>query len=220
VAVDEAVCRLVGVRPEDLPTHRAATELGLVNEAVAIAGDALPVPAFKLPVLAPLTFGPKRLQRLAQAPGPTAGRRSRWRRLCGECWRYRPAKAITPYATIVGFDYDRRIRCYCCIEMCPHGALKSVETQPGKVMRHLAGVRDRITVRMGRKVRREGDRRIDFDSGFSMACTAYLYPNTDNVWRESWLASTRLSSSGISARIRKSAICPAEKPSQSSACHI
>ncbi|MGE5255690.1 MAG: DUF362 domain-containing protein [Hyphomicrobiales bacterium] len=150
--VDLAVCRLVGVRPEDLPTHRAAVELGLVAETVAVAGDVSPVRAFKLPVLAPLTFGPKRLQRLmrrhlVQRPVADPAKCQ----LCGECWRYCPAKAITPYAQIVGFDYDRCIRCFCCVEMCPHGALKPVETRPGKVVRRLAGVRDRITHRMGQK---------------------------------------------------------------------
>jgi len=151
-AVDLAVCRLAGIRPDDLPTHRAAAELGLVAETVAIAGDVSPVRALKLPVLAPLTFGPKRLHRLmrrhlVQRPVVDPAKC----RLCGECWRYCPAKAITPYAKIIGFDYDRCIRCYCCIEMCPHGALKPVETRPGQVVRHLAGLRDRITLRMGRK---------------------------------------------------------------------
>jgi len=156
-SVDLAVCRLVGVRPEDLPTHQAAAELGLVAETVAIAGDVSPVPAFKLPVLAPLTFGPKRLQRLMRrhlVQRPVADPAKC--RLCGECWRCCPAKAITPYAKIVGFDYDRCIRCYCCVEMCPHGALKATETRPGRVVRHLAGLRDRITHRMGRK----GTRRL------------------------------------------------------------
>jgi uncharacterized protein (DUF362 family)/NAD-dependent dihydropyrimidine dehydrogenase PreA subunit len=155
-AVDLAVCRLLGVRPENLPTHQAAMELGLMISDVAVAGDASTVAAFKLPVLAPLTFGPKRLQRvmrrhLVQRPVVDPAKC----RLCGECWRYCPAKAISPYAKIVGFDYDRCIRCYCCVEMCPHGALKAVETRPGKVVRHLAGLRDRVTHRMGRKKARQ-----------------------------------------------------------------
>ena len=45
-------------------------------------------------------------------------------RLCGECWRVCPAKAITPYARMIGFDYDRCIRCYCCLEVCPEAAIK------------------------------------------------------------------------------------------------
>lgn len=151
-ALDMAVCRLVGVRPEELPTHQAARELGLLPDSVSIEGDFSPVSGFKLPVLAPLTFGPQRFHRLmrkhlVQRPVAAAGTC----RLCGECWRYCPAKAITPYAQVVGFDYDRCIRCYCCIEMCPHGALKAVETPAGRAARKLAGLRDRITQRVGRR---------------------------------------------------------------------
>jgi uncharacterized protein (DUF362 family)/Pyruvate/2-oxoacid:ferredoxin oxidoreductase delta subunit len=151
-AVDMAICRLVGARPEELPTHPAAVELGLLTEAVSIEGDLSPVSGFKLPVLAPLTFGPQRFHRLmrkhlVQRPVVDAGKC----RLCGECWRYCPAKAISPYAKIVGFDYDRCIRCYCCVELCPHGALKAVETPAGRAARKLAGLRDRITHRVGRK---------------------------------------------------------------------
>ena len=126
-----AVCRLVGARPEELPTHPAALELGLLSGPVAIEGDFSPVSGFKLPVLAPLTFGPQRFHRLmrkhlVQRPVADAGTC----RLCGECWRVCPAKAITPYARMIGFDYDRCIRCYCCVEMCPHGALKAVFDGP------------------------------------------------------------------------------------------
>ena len=114
------------------------------------------VERFKLPVLAPLTFGPKRFHRLMRkhlvqrpAVDPATCR------LCGECWRYCPAKAITPYARTIGFDYDRCIRCYCCVEMCPHGALTAVETPPGRIVRRLAGLRDHIAVRIGKRGRRQ-----------------------------------------------------------------
>jgi len=156
-AVDMAICRLVGARPEELPTHQAALELGLLPGPVSIEGDFLPVSGFKLPILAPLTFGPQRFHRLmrkhlVQRPVADAG----LCRLCGECWRYCPAKAITPYAQGVGFDYDRCIRCYCCVEMCPHGVLKAVETPAGRAARKLAGLRDRVTHR----VKRRGPRRL------------------------------------------------------------
>jgi uncharacterized protein (DUF362 family)/ferredoxin len=152
LTVDMAVCRLLGVRPEDLPTHRAACALRIVPEEFAVQGDFRPVSGFRLPVLGPLTFGPRRLQPLirkhvVQRPLADPARC----RMCGECWRACPAKAITPYARTLGFDYDRCIRCYCCVEMCPHGALQAVETGPGKVVRRLSGLGDRITQRMGRR---------------------------------------------------------------------
>jgi len=154
-AVDAAVCRMVGIAPGALPTHRAAAALNLVPEEVEVVGDFAMVERFKLPVLAPLTFGPKRFHRLMRkhlvqrpAVDPVTCR------LCGECWRYCPAKAITPYARKIGFDYDRCIRCYCCVEMCPHGALTAVETPPGRIVRRLAGLRDHIAVRIGKRGRR------------------------------------------------------------------
>jgi uncharacterized protein (DUF362 family)/Pyruvate/2-oxoacid:ferredoxin oxidoreductase delta subunit len=159
-ALDAAVCRLLGVRPEDLPTHAAALAAGLIAGEPETRGDVSPVTGFRLPVLAPLTFGPPRLQRLmrrhlVQRPEAIRGRC----RLCGECWRCCPAKAITPYAETVGFDYDRCIRCYCCIEMCPHAALKTAETPAGRAARKLAGLRDRVTHRMGRAGLRRPRRR-------------------------------------------------------------
>jgi uncharacterized protein (DUF362 family)/ferredoxin len=151
-AVDMAVCRLLQVPADQLPTHRAAAELGLSPRDVAISGQFQPIRNFKLPILGPLTFGPERIQplirkHLIQRPAVEAGKC----RGCGECWRHCPAKAITPYAQTIGFDYDRCIRCYCCVEMCPHGVLAAVETGPAKALRRLTVLRDRVVHRKGRK---------------------------------------------------------------------
>lgn len=153
-AVDAAICRFLGLPPEQLPTHRAAAELGLAPKQLKILGDFLPVSGVRLPVLAPLTFGPQRMHRLMRkhlVQRPEAD--PRLCRMCGECWRVCPAKAITPHAQRVVFDYDRCIRCYCCVEMCPHGALKTVETRPGRLVRKIAGLRDHVAVRIGKRHR-------------------------------------------------------------------
>jgi uncharacterized protein (DUF362 family)/Pyruvate/2-oxoacid:ferredoxin oxidoreductase delta subunit len=143
LAVDAALCRFVGLQPEELPTHQVASEMGCLPKKISISGDFSPVSHFSLPVLAPLTFGPLRFQslirkHLVQRPVVNAARC----RLCGECWRYCPAKAITPSSDVVEFDYNRCIRCYCCLEMCPHGALKAVETKTGLLIRKIAGLSD------------------------------------------------------------------------------
>lgn len=154
LAVDAAACRLLGLPPDNLPTHRAAVELGLAPHHISLRGDFDPITGFRLPVLAPLTFGPERFQRLIRrhlVQRPAVDPKTC--RLCGECWRYCPAKAITPYARVIGFDYDRCIRCYCCVEICPHGALTSVETPPGKVVRKLAGLTDRLRHSLSGKMR-------------------------------------------------------------------
>lgn len=150
-AVDRAVCRLLGVPEERLPTLAAAAELGLLPPAFEIRGDFRVVSGFRLPALGPLTFGPRALQplirrHLVERPVADPGRC----RLCGECRRACPAGAITQYARAVGFDYDRCIRCYCCVEKCPHGALRAVETGPGRLLRRLAAARDRLARRPGR----------------------------------------------------------------------
>jgi uncharacterized protein (DUF362 family)/Pyruvate/2-oxoacid:ferredoxin oxidoreductase delta subunit len=151
-AVDAAVCRLLGIPPENLPTHRAAVELGLAPKELSIQCDFGTITSFKLPILGPLTFGPKGFQRIVRqhlVQRPVVNRDMC--RLCGECWRYCPAKAITPHAKAIGFDYDRCIRCFCCVEICPHAALRSVETPQGRMLRRFAGLRDRLSHRMGRK---------------------------------------------------------------------
>jgi uncharacterized protein (DUF362 family)/Pyruvate/2-oxoacid:ferredoxin oxidoreductase delta subunit len=164
-AVDMAVCRLLQVPADKLPTHRAAAELGLAPGDVAISGDFKPVRDFKLPVLGPLTFGPGLIQpfirkHLVQRPVVEAGKC----RMCGECWRHCPAKAIAPHARGVDFDYDRCIRCYCCVEMCPHGALAAVETGPAKAIRRLSAWRDRVVQHVGRsRAHHRRGRCIDFE---------------------------------------------------------
>ncbi|MGD8304703.1 MAG: DUF362 domain-containing protein [Desulfobacterales bacterium] len=136
---DAAICKMLGLDPQQLPTCRAAKELGLLNASSNIIGDFTKISNFKLPPLGPLSFGPKWLQpylrkHLIQRPAVD----SEACKMCGECWNICPASAITPYAQALGFDYDRCIRCYCCIEICPHGALQAVETPPGKLLRRIA----------------------------------------------------------------------------------
>lgn len=150
-AVDAAICRLLGVRPDELPTLAAALAAGMIAGEPQVRGRLPGVPGFRLPVLGPLTFGPRRFQglmrrHLVQRPVADAARC----RMCGECWRCCPAKAIHPDAEAPAFDYDRCIRCYCCVEMCPHAALRTAETVPGRAARHLAGLRDRFTHRRRR----------------------------------------------------------------------
>lgn len=159
-ALDAAVCRMLGIRPEELPTHRAALECGALPPALAVEGDLPRVAGFRLPVLAPLTFGPRRLEHLmrmhlVQRPvlRPKAACRG-----CGECVRACPVKAVAPCRDGVAFDYRRCIRCYCCVEMCPHGLLRTAETAPGRLLRHLAALRGRLARRPHRPEKAERER--------------------------------------------------------------
>ena len=134
VAVDCAICDMLGIEPERLLTNRVARLIGWDDQDVKIDGDIVKVSDFDLPKLGAVVFGPRPFQKwmrrhFIQKPvvNPSLCR------LCGECWEYCPAQAITRCEKQIEFDYDICIRCYCCIEVCPHGALKAVKGWAGKL---------------------------------------------------------------------------------------
>jgi len=138
VAIDMAVCRMIGLDPEDLLTNRMAVESGIAPSDMHLEGELPVIKDFRLPEITPLVFGPKRLhgfmrRHLVQKPFCDDS----LCRLCGECWKYCPARAITAEHKKLRFDYDACIRCYCCLEVCPHGALRAVETVYGRMARKL-----------------------------------------------------------------------------------
>jgi uncharacterized protein (DUF362 family)/Pyruvate/2-oxoacid:ferredoxin oxidoreductase delta subunit len=138
VGVDVAVCRMLGLKEEDLPTNRMASRAGLLPEELVIDGELPSVPDLRLPEESPLVFGPRPLHRLARkhfVQRPVCN--AKLCRHCGECWKYCPARAISRRERGLSFDYDRCIRCYCCLEVCPHGALSARETSAGRLLRRL-----------------------------------------------------------------------------------
>jgi len=141
IETDRAICRMLGMEPDMLLTNEAAAKMGLASKEVYINGDFHIIHDFKLPVLGPVTFGPRLLQRvirkhLIQRPvGDEALCKN-----CAECRQYCPVQAISFKRGRMIFDYDRCIRCYCCAEICPYGAVRAVETLPGKIIRRLSKI--------------------------------------------------------------------------------
>ena len=138
LALDDTVCRLLGLRPDQLPTNKIAREMGFFGPGFRILGDVERIGDFKLPESASLITGPRPLhgfirRQLLQRPEPD----DRLCTLCGECWKFCPAGAVKESGGKLRFDYDKCIRCYCCIEVCPHGALRARETLPGRIVRKL-----------------------------------------------------------------------------------
>jgi len=138
-AVDAAVCRMLGLDPLALPVLKAAAALGHPPAEPRIDDDLPTIRGFKIPSLTPVVYGPQRLQGLL--------RRQLLRRpvcdgalckACGDCWRICPAQAIAPEEIPLRFDYDRCIRCYCCVEVCPFGALATAEPLAGRIVRRVA----------------------------------------------------------------------------------
>ncbi|RJR19627.1 MAG: DUF362 domain-containing protein [Nitrospiraceae bacterium] len=137
-ALDMTVCRMFGISPDTVLTNRFAVEQGLAADDIIVNGELPRITDFKLPEITPLVFGPEKFhgvlrRHLVQRPECDDS----LCKLCGECWKYCPAMAITRTGKNISFDYDKCIRCYCCIEVCPHGALSARETLAGKLTRKM-----------------------------------------------------------------------------------
>ncbi|MDH5202103.1 MAG: DUF362 domain-containing protein [Nitrospirota bacterium] len=137
VAIDFVVCKMIGIDPDRLLTNKVAKEMGFVHEGIDLKGDQMfGIEDFKLPQITPLVFGPKRLHRVMRkhlVQRPVCD--DTLCELCEECLQYCPANAISQSRKKIHFDYDSCIRCYCCIEVCPHGAFCTEETLLGKIVR-------------------------------------------------------------------------------------
>jgi len=141
-AVDAAICRMLKLDPDKLPTHRAAVARGLLTGKPDLRGDFKTVDHFQLPDQGAVVFGPAFLKgfirsHILQKPVVDPGRC----RACGECWSYCPAAAVFESGRTVAFDYGKCIRCYCCVEVCPHGALAAKMPPGGRLLEKVSLIR-------------------------------------------------------------------------------
>jgi uncharacterized protein (DUF362 family)/Pyruvate/2-oxoacid:ferredoxin oxidoreductase delta subunit len=137
-ALDLTVCNMLGANPHNVFTNKVALGMGYVNDVIDVTGEMPAIDNFRFPEISPLVFGPKMLHgfmRRNLVQRPTRGGSEC--KLCGECWKYCPAKAISLKGRKIRIDYDKCIRCYCCIEVCPHAALHTEEPLIGKVFKKL-----------------------------------------------------------------------------------
>ncbi len=135
VAMDVAVCRMLGIAPEELLTNVAAQELGLMPGEISVEGTLPRIANYKLPEIGAVIFGPRIFHGIlrryfVQRPQVLESAC----KLCGECWKLCPAHAVARAGKKVKFDYNECIRCYCCLEVCPHGAIHSLEPPAGRLL--------------------------------------------------------------------------------------
>lgn len=139
-ALDAAVCRLLSLPPEDLPTLRWARRLGHWRTEPEIDGDLPRVDNFALPRTEGLLVGPPAVQGLLRrhlTPRPViTAKRCENCRLCVEIC---PAGALSPGPDSPRIDYEACIRCYCCLEICPRGAVAKVEGPAARLFRLVTG---------------------------------------------------------------------------------
>jgi uncharacterized protein (DUF362 family)/Pyruvate/2-oxoacid:ferredoxin oxidoreductase delta subunit len=136
LAVDRAVCKILELNADRLPTLRIAREMGIMEEDIEIDGDLPTIHNFRLPPISPLIYGPRKLhgfirRHLLQRPVSN----DLTCQMCAECRKICPAGAISLREKKLLFDYGRCIRCFCCVEVCPYGALHARETFPGRIIR-------------------------------------------------------------------------------------
>lgn len=136
-ALDMVVCEMVGVYYENVPILKFAYDECLIP-SFDIDGTLPQVSRFQLPEGSRLIFGPKVMQNFLRRHTlalPVC--EQSLCQMCGKCWTICPAEAIKDVKDEIEFDYAKCIRCYCCVEVCPYGALRSKETLGGRITRRL-----------------------------------------------------------------------------------
>ncbi|MDX2446769.1 MAG: DUF362 domain-containing protein [Desulfobacterales bacterium] len=136
IAADMAISNVLGLDPQDLFTNRAAGQLQLIPENIHVHGEFNLLDDFNFPKMGSMAIGPGILNgfmRKYVLQKPMSDNQKC--RLCGECWRYCPVKAIDHHIKGIRFNYNTCIRCYCCMEICPYGAVTIKEPLLGKLFR-------------------------------------------------------------------------------------
>ena len=137
VALDSAVCNIIGFEPREILYLAKAEEkkLGTTDlEKVEFLGETIEsvYRKFNRPKLKPISMPlPKWL---ADYIGKTIFKASvKFNRekckSCSTCWTNCPVNAITPPSeikkgNIPKWDSKKCITCFCCVELCPHEAVK------------------------------------------------------------------------------------------------
>lgn len=135
LALDIAVCRLIGIDPFSLLTNSAARNLGL-DIKFELSGKLPYIRDFRIPDIGDLMFGPRFAHRfmrrhITSRPSSIAN----LCKFCNECVKICPAGAVQNAGKRLVFDYEQCIRCYCCLEVCPHGVMEKRDTIIKKLLK-------------------------------------------------------------------------------------
>ncbi|MEQ8200665.1 MAG: DUF362 domain-containing protein [Syntrophomonadaceae bacterium] len=146
VALDATVCRLVRLRPEDIPILRNAQLMGLgtyEQDNIDLLGDPLEGfvhDDFKIHRSKGRSVSsPWLVNQVSARPCINPDRCIK----CGICVKACPVKPAVVYweggdkTQLPVYDYRRCIRCYCCQEMCPEMAIDLQVPWLGKILHRL-----------------------------------------------------------------------------------
>jgi uncharacterized protein (DUF362 family)/NAD-dependent dihydropyrimidine dehydrogenase PreA subunit len=120
VAVDIAVCRLIGIEPVGLPVLKMAKVRyfwpDMINYPLLKPED-IAIKGFRLPNTADhLLTGKKPPRKSPIVTDKCVG--------CGDCEKICPKGAVTSDDKTAEIDYSKCIRCFCCHEVCPENAIR------------------------------------------------------------------------------------------------
>lgn len=128
LSLDQIVCDLLGISRKSLLTNRVAFEQGLGKDGIKVVGERVEdvrIPHFQFPTLSqPDWHLPGFLRRgLKNALTSKPVVQEEVCSACDRCSEICPPKALVRKGKDLIFDYGRCIRCLCCLEVCPEGAI-------------------------------------------------------------------------------------------------
>jgi len=131
--LDQIVCDLLGIPRESLLTNQVAFEQGLGMDGIIVVGERLEdvrIRQFKLPDLWRIDWNLpgfiKKALKNAFSSKPVI--EEEVCNLCKQCIEICPPQVFKENEKGLMIDYGQCIRCFCCQEICPEGA---ITVQPG-----------------------------------------------------------------------------------------
>jgi uncharacterized protein (DUF362 family)/Pyruvate/2-oxoacid:ferredoxin oxidoreductase delta subunit len=133
LSLDQVVCDLLRIPRKSLMTNQVAFEKGMGRDGIEVVGERLEeirIPRFKLPPPSQPDWDlPRFLQKaLKNALTSKPVIEEKVCNACNRCVEICPPKVLDRKERRLVFDYGKCIRCFCCQEVCPEGA---ISIQPG-----------------------------------------------------------------------------------------
>ncbi len=128
LSLDQVVCDLLGISRQSLLTNRVALEQGRGKDTIEVLGERVEdviIPSFQFPALSQIDWGLPGFLSKALKNALTARPviDEEVCKSCDRCAEICPPKSLARSGEQLAFDYGKCIRCLCCLEVCPEGAI-------------------------------------------------------------------------------------------------
>ena len=137
LSLDQVVCDLLRIPRKSLMTNQVAFEEGMGRDEIEVVGERLEeirIPRFRLPIPSQPDWDlPRFLQKaLKNALTSKPVVEEELCNACNRCVEICPPRVLNRKERGLVFDYGKCIRCFCCQEVCPEGA---ISIQPGWLLK-------------------------------------------------------------------------------------